>query len=38
LLNFATASESRVRIGSVIRLAFGLFVALLGMTVYRTMG
>jgi hypothetical protein len=38
LLNFATASESRVRIGSVIRLAFGLFVAALGMTVYRTMG
>ena len=38
LLNFATASESRVRIGSAIRLGFGLFVAALGMSVYRTMG
>ena len=34
LLNWATASEKRVRIGSAIRLAFGLFVALLGFTVY----
>ena len=34
LLNWATASESRVRVGSTIRLAFGLFVALLGFTVY----
>jgi hypothetical protein len=34
LLNWGTASEKRVRIGSAIRLAFGLFVALLGFTVY----
>jgi len=32
LLNWATANESRVRIGSAIRLAFGLFVAILGLT------
>jgi hypothetical protein len=32
LLNWATANEKRVRIGSVIRLAFGLFVAVLGLT------
>jgi hypothetical protein len=34
LLNWATANEKRVRIGSAIRLAFGLFVAVLGFTVY----
>jgi hypothetical protein len=34
LLNWATANEKRVRIGSAIRLAFGLFVAELGFTVY----
>ena len=34
-LNWATANEKRVRIGSAIRLAFGLFVAALGFTVYR---
>jgi hypothetical protein len=32
LLNWATANEQRVRIGSAIRLAFGLFVAVLGFT------
>ena len=31
-LNWATATESRVRIGSAVRLTFGLFVALLGVT------
>ncbi len=36
LLNWATANEKRVRIGSAIRLAFGLFVAVLGFTVFRT--
>jgi hypothetical protein len=36
LLNWATANEKRVRVGSAIRLAFGLFVALLGFTVYRS--
>jgi len=35
LLNWATANEKRVRIGSAIRLAFGLFVAALGVTVFR---
>ena len=30
LLNWMTASERRVRIGSAVRLAFGLFVAALG--------
>src|SRR5579863_8841765 len=34
LLNWATASESRVRIGSLIRLAFGLFIATLGFAAY----
>ena len=32
LLNWGTASEQRVRIGSVVRLTFGLFVAALGFT------
>lgn len=36
LLNWATANEKRVRLGSAIRLAFGLFVAVLGFTVFRT--
>jgi len=31
-LNWATANEKRIRIGSAIRLAFGLFVAALGFT------
>jgi hypothetical protein len=30
-LNWATANEKRVRVGSAVRLAFGLFVALLGL-------
>ena len=30
LLNWATANETRVRVGSVLRMAFGLFVAGLG--------
>lgn len=34
LLNWATASDSRVRIGSTLRLLFGLFIAMLGFTVY----
>jgi hypothetical protein len=37
LLEWATATEQRVRIGSTIRLAFGLFVAALGMTAFRAM-
>jgi len=35
LLNWGTANEKRIRIGSAIRLAFGLFVATLGLTVFR---
>jgi predicted DNA-binding transcriptional regulator AlpA len=35
LLNWATANEQRVRIGSIIRLAFGLFVAVLGLTKFH---
>ncbi|MBI4326990.1 MAG: hypothetical protein HY674_17250, partial [Chloroflexi bacterium] len=34
LLNWATANEQRVRVGSAIRLALGLFVAILGLTVF----
>jgi hypothetical protein len=35
LLNWGTANEKRVRVGSAIRLAFGVFVAVLGLTVFR---
>jgi hypothetical protein len=35
LLNWANANEQRVRVGSALRLAFGLFVAALGFTVFR---
>lgn len=35
LLNWFTASEQRTRIGSGLRMAFGLFVAVLGMVVFR---
>src|SRR5277367_3692853 len=38
LLNWGTANEKRVRIGSALRLAFGLFVAVLGVTVFRNAG
>ena len=34
-LNWATADETRVRVGSMARLAFGLFVAILGLTKFR---
>jgi len=34
LLNWANASEQRTRIGSGLRMAFGLFVAALGFTVF----
>jgi hypothetical protein len=36
-LNFVTATEQRVRIGSAIRLAWALFVIVLGLTVFRSM-
>ncbi len=37
LINFATANETLVRIGSAIRLAFALFVIILGLTAFRAM-
>ena len=37
LLNWATANEARVRLGSGLRLAFALFVVALGLTVFRSM-
>ena len=37
LLGFATANETRVRIGSGIRLAFAIFILMLGLTVFRGM-
>jgi len=36
-LNWATATEARIKIGSSIRLAFALFVLLLGLTAFRAM-
>ncbi len=35
ILNWSTANEKRVRIGSTLRMAFGVFVAILGLTVFR---
>jgi hypothetical protein len=37
ILNFATATENRIRIGSSIRLAFAIFILLLGLTAFRAM-
>ena len=37
LVNFATATEARVRVGSAIRLAFAGFVVILGLTAFRAM-
>lgn len=37
LLNWATANEQRVRIGSTVRLAFALLVVVLGLTAFRAM-
>ena len=37
LLGFATANETRVRVGSGLRLAFALFVMTLGLTVFKGM-
>jgi hypothetical protein len=36
-LNWATATETRIRVGSSIRLAFAVLVLLLGLTAFRTM-
>jgi hypothetical protein len=37
ILSWATANETRVRIGSAIRLTFALFILLLGLTAFRAM-
>ncbi|HLX95314.1 MAG TPA: hypothetical protein VKU37_06200 [Verrucomicrobiae bacterium] len=37
VLNWATATDTRVRVGSAIRLAFALFILLLGLTAFRAM-
>src|SRR6267378_499993 len=37
LIEFATATQNRIRIGSVVRLAFALFIVALGLTVFRHM-
>jgi hypothetical protein len=37
LLNWATATEARVRVGSIVRLAFAIFILLLGLTAFRAM-
>jgi hypothetical protein len=34
-LNWGTATETRVRVGSAIRLGFALLVLVLGVTVFR---
>lgn len=36
-LHWGTATEMRVRLGSVLRLAFAVFVVLLGLTAFRAM-
>jgi len=37
ILEWATATESRTRLLSGVRLAFAAFVLILGLTVFRTM-
>ncbi|HEY5297547.1 MAG TPA: hypothetical protein VIK59_06460 [Verrucomicrobiae bacterium] len=37
ILNWLTANETRVKTGSAIRLAFGLFILILGLTAFRAM-
>jgi hypothetical protein len=37
ILNWATATEDRIRIGSAIRLAFAVFMVMLGLTAFRAM-
>lgn len=36
-LEFMTANENRIRLGSAVRLAFALFIVLLGLTAFRGM-
>ena len=37
LIQFATATETRVRLGSALRLAFALFIVILGLTAFHAM-
>jgi hypothetical protein len=37
LVNWATATESRVRLLCAVRLAFAAFIFILGLTAFRTM-
>jgi len=37
LIEFGTATENRIRLGSAVRLAFALFIVALGLTVFRQM-
>jgi hypothetical protein len=37
LIEFATATQNRIRIGSLIRLAFAVFIIALGLTAFRAM-
>ena len=37
LIEFATATDNRIRIGSIVRLAFALFIVALGLTAFRQM-
>lgn len=37
LLEWATASEKRIKVGSAVRLAFALFVVVLGLTAFRAL-
>jgi hypothetical protein len=38
LLNWATANEKRIKTACAVRLAFGLFVLVLGLTAFRNVG
>jgi hypothetical protein len=38
LINWRTANEKRIRTGSMMRLAFGVFIVILGLTVFREAG
>src|SRR5580692_6318078 len=37
LIEFATATQNRIRIGSLMRLAFAIFIIALGLTAFRAM-
>ncbi len=37
LIEFGTATQNRIRIGSLVRLAFAIFIVVLGLTVFRQM-